>query len=439
MADANNDILKDDSSNRVPSAPGKPEKINEGKREVTIEWSTPVNNGSDSIIDYEIQISLLNSNKWQTVPNKQMKRDTAGSTTCKILQLKENKKYLFRVRAINSSGYGEFSKESDIIKVHSLSIIPPPSEPPRRPQNLPTDETTITLNGQQHKVDFRDLLLLNSNLGRGAYGQVEKWQHIPSGTLMAVKRIPFTVNGTEQKRSLTDLSIIMRSVSCPFVVTFYGSLFRESEIWICMELMSTSLDKFYKSAYANNLPLKEKVLGKMVYCILSALYFLKTELKVIHRDVKPSNMLVNRQGAVKICDFGISGNLVDSYANTKDAGCKPYMAPERIEGPGSDQYTTASDVWSIGVSFVEIAKGKYPYSRWTTPFEMLKEVVDGEPPHLSHSDFSNEMCDCINSCLQKRAENRPSYPDLMQMTFIKNYKNEDISDYVCRVLDTMQL
>lgn len=340
---------------------------------------------------------MVNSNKWQTVPNKQMKRDTASSTVCKILTLKENKKYLFRVRAINSHGYGEFSSESEMIKVHSLSIKPQEDKPPPRPANLDTDETTITLNGQQHRVDFRDLRLLNSNLGRGAYGQVEKWEHKPSSTLMAVKRIPFTVNGTEQKRSLTDLSIIMRSASCPFVVTFYGSLFRESEIWICMELMSTSLDKFYKSAYANQLPLEEKVLGKMVFCILSALYFLKKELKVIHRDVKPSNMLVNREGAVKICDFGISGNLVDSVANTKDAGCKPYMAPERIEGPNSGQYTTASDVWSVGVSFVELARGVYPYSKWSTPFEMLREVVDGEPPRLSYSEFTKDLCDCINS------------------------------------------
>ena len=58
---------------------------------------------------------------------------------------------------------------------------------------------------------------------------------------------------------------------------------------------------------------------------ISALHYLKEELSVIHRDVKPSNMLIKRNGEVKICDFGISGNLVDSVAKTIDAGCKPYM------------------------------------------------------------------------------------------------------------------
>lgn len=60
--------------------------------------------------------------------------------------------------------------------------------------------------------------------------------------------------------------------------------------------------------------------------VVKALHYLQSELKVIHRDVKPSNILINEKGQVKICDFGISGYLVDSVAKTMDAGCKPYMA-----------------------------------------------------------------------------------------------------------------
>lgn len=66
--------------------------------------------------------------------------------------------------------------------------------------------------------------------------------------------------------------------------------------------------------------------GDLVFQVVKALHYLQSELKVIHRDVKPSNILINRNGEVKICDFGISGNLVDSVAKTMDAGCKPYMA-----------------------------------------------------------------------------------------------------------------
>lgn len=69
--------------------------------------------------------------------------------------------------------------------------------------------------------------------------------------------------------------------------------------------------------------------------VVSALHYLYSKLRVIHRDVKPSNILINRKGEVKMCDFGISGYLVDSVAKTIDAGCKPYMAPERIDPSGN--------------------------------------------------------------------------------------------------------
>ncbi|RXM37354.1 Dual specificity mitogen-activated protein kinase kinase 6 [Acipenser ruthenus] len=165
-----------------------------------------------------------------------------------------------------------------------------------------------------------------SELGRGAYGVVDKMRHVPSGLIMAVKRIRATVNSQEQKRLLMDLDISMRTVDCHFTVTFYGALFREGDVWICMELMDTSLDKFYKQVIEKGMAIPEDILGKITVSIVKALEHLHSRLSVIHRDVKPSNVLINTLGQVKMCDFGISGYLVDSVAKTMDAGCKPYMA-----------------------------------------------------------------------------------------------------------------
>ncbi|KAL7372225.1 hypothetical protein ABVT39_012368 [Epinephelus coioides] len=171
--------------------------------------------------------------------------------------------------------------------------------------------------------DLRDL----GEIGRGAYGSVNKMVHKPTGQIMAVKRIRSTVDEKEQKQLLMDLDVVMRSSDCPYIVQFYGALFREGDCWICMELMATSLDKFYKYVYcALDHVIPEEILGKITLATVKALNHLKENLKIIHRDIKPSNILMDRKGNIKLCDFGISGQLVDSIAKTRDAGCRPYMA-----------------------------------------------------------------------------------------------------------------
>jgi len=134
----------------------------------------------------------------------------------------------------------------------------------------------------------------------------------------------------------------------------------------------------------------ERILSWVTSCTVRGLKYLKDNLNIIHRDVKPTNILVNSKGDVKLCDFGVSGNLVASLAKT-NIGCQSYMAPERIRGDnaavGSGSiitYSVQSDIWSLGLSILEIAKGVYPYppETYNSVFAQLSAIVDGEPPEL---------------------------------------------------------
>lgn len=149
-------------------------------------------------------------------------------------------------------------------------------------------------------------------------------------------------------------------------------------------------------------------------------------------------LVINRRGEVKMCDFGISGYLVDSVAKTIDAGCKPYMAPERIDpqGTGVSNYDIRSDVWSLGISMIEMATGRFPYSTWRSPFEQLKQVVTEDSPALPPGVFSESFERFINVCLQKDVNRRPNYEQLLTNEFIMEHANKDtdVAQYVGEIL-----
>lgn len=295
------------------------------------------------------------------------------------------------------------------------------------PPNLDLDDKCMMRfveDGEEVEVRAQELEKIEE-LGRGAYGVVEKMRHRQTNVIMAVKRIHSQINDESQKRMLVEIQACMKSDCCPQMVRFYGAMFREGDVWICMEVMDTSLDKFYRMCFDSGHRLPEMFIAKCALSVVEGLNFMKEQMNLIHRDVKPSNILLNKLGAVKICDFGISGHLTNSVAKTVNAGCKPYMPPERIEGEKKVAYDVRADVWSLGITLVEIASGSHPYSKWKTPFEQLKQVVHEPAPRLARNlGFSDNFQDFVAQCLTKDYNNRPKYPDLLVHRFLDDARND---------------
>ncbi|GAA5862942.1 hypothetical protein JCM8547_003628 [Rhodosporidiobolus lusitaniae] len=264
--------------------------------------------------------------------------------------------------------------------------------------------------GASFKIKMDDFELFEE-LGKGNYGTVQKVLHRPTGVTMALKEIRLELDDSKLKTIITELDILHRATS-PFIIDFYGAFFIESCVYYCMEFMDAgSLDFFA----GTDIP--EDVLARITRSMVAGLRFLKDELKIMHRDVKPTNVLLNKKGYVKLCDFGVSGQLDRSLAKT-NIGCQSYMAPERIKGESlgaATSYTASSDVWSLGLSIIEAAIGHYPYppETYSNVFAQLTAIVHGDPPALP-SEYSETARDFVSQCLIKRAADRPTYKQLME-------------------------
>ncbi|KAL1139314.1 hypothetical protein AAG570_006300 [Ranatra chinensis] len=307
--------------------------------------------------------------------------------------------------------------------------------------------------------DFEKL----GELGAGNGGVVMKVRHKPSGLIMARKLIHLEVKPAIKKQILRELKVLHE---CNFahIVGFYGAFYSDGEISICMEYMDGgSLDLILKKA--GRIP--ESILGTITSAVLKGLSYLRDKHNIMHRDVKPSNILVNSGGEIKICDFGVSGQLIDSMANSF-VGTRSYMSPERLQGT---HYSVQSDIWSLGLSLVEMAIGMYPIPppdaktlaaifgpsrvddgdpntvvpplqgngsgpRPMAIFELLDYIVNEPPPKLPSGIFSDTFKEFVDRCLKKNPSERADLKTLMNHEWVRKAESEqvDIAGWVCKTM-----
>lgn len=229
------------------------------------------------------------------------------------------------------------------------------------------------------KFDLRDADLKKlAELGQGNGGSVVKVEHVPSGTIMAKKIVLIDAKSSVRKQIVRELEI-MHECRSEYIISCFGSYLAEPNICICMEFMDKgSFDGIYKQIGAIDI----EVVSKVALSVLEGLTYLYDVHRIIHRDIKPSNILCNSEGAIKLIDFGVSGELINSIANTF-VGTSIYMSPERIQGA---EYSVKSDVWSLGITLVELALGRFPFSDSFSDDDNLSDLdEEQESPGWVHN------------------------------------------------------
>uniref|UniRef100_W5KV90 non-specific serine/threonine protein kinase n=1 Tax=Astyanax mexicanus TaxID=7994 RepID=W5KV90_ASTMX len=243
-------------------------------------------------------------------------------------------------------------------------------------------------------------------LGEGSYGSVFKAHYKETGEIVAIKQVPVE---SDLQEIIKEISI-MQQCNSPHVVRYYGSYFKNSDLWIVMEYCGAgSVSDIIRQ---RNKTLAEDEIAAILQSTLKGLEYLHF-MRKIHRDIKAGNILLNSEGQAKLADFGVAGQLTDTMAKRNTVIGTPFwMAPEVIQEIG---YNCVADIWSLGITAIEMAEGKPPYAD-IHPMRAIFMIPTNPPPTFRNPDqWSEPFRDFVSQCLVKNPENRATATQLLQV------------------------
>ncbi|CAM9327664.1 unnamed protein product [Chrysoparadoxa australica] len=285
-------------------------------------------------------------------------------------------------------------------------------------------------------------------IGTGAFARVYKASCSEKGKDVAIKIMDLenVVHSFDDIRQEVN---VMRMCEHPNVVPCYCSFVHDKELWLVMEYM----DKGSCLHVMNSAKKKGKGDGMQEEWIA---YVLKETLQGlnyfhqnghIHRDIKAGNILLSKDGRVQLGDFGVAGWLV-GYGKKRNTaktfvGTPCWMAPEVMEQ--TEGYNQKADIWSVGITALELAKGFAPYAN-LEPMKVLMRTIEQDPPSLrSYSEdtqagggsFSRNFKEIVRLCLQKNPKKRPTCQILLNHKFFKSTSNKSLIEDLLNDMDSV--
>eukprot|EP00037_Helgoeca_nana_P033560 m.418458 g.418458 ORF g.418458 m.418458 type:complete len:352 (+) comp30949_c0_seq1:67-1122(+) len=317
----------------------------------------------------------------------------------------------------------------------------------------------------------REAVSLKDKIGEGAFASVYRGVDRATGDTVAVKRVRLDDQSCDLDACRREVLSLTR-ISSPFIVKIYGAHTTGLQLWIVMEHMDVgSCEDILKSTPQ----IPEAALARILYSTVQGLLYLHSAGQV-HRDIKPGNILLAKNGDVKLCDLGVAFDILNEItpptpstdgagpaapaaaAGADDpktwlparkrtqsvehrqeldldsfTGTPKYMAPEAVS---SDANTPLSDVWSLGISTIEMATGKCPNAD-VNPVRAMMLTRTEAPPRLDPTaGHSKTLVDFVDKCLQKDPATRLSVGELAKHKLIKGKpKGSKLSKVIAAHLD----
>ncbi|KAH6790679.1 Protein kinase superfamily protein [Perilla frutescens var. frutescens] len=281
--------------------------------------------------------------------------------------------------------------------------------------------------GRTYSANSNDYKLLEE-VGYGASATVYRAIYLPYNEVVAVKCLDLDrchSNLDDIRREAQTMSLIDH----PNVIKAFCSFVVDRNLWVVMPFMAEgSCLHLMKIAYQEGF--EESAIGSILKETLKALEYLHHHGH-IHRDVKAGNILMDSDGEVKLADFGVSACMFDRGDRQRSrntfVGTPCWMAPEVLQ-PGTG-YDFKADIWSFGITALELAHGHAPFSKYP-PMKVLLMTIQNAPPGLDYDRdkrFSKSFKEMVAMCLVKDQTKRPTAEKLLKHSFFKNAKPPELS------------
>ncbi|KAI5724262.1 hypothetical protein M8J77_000497 [Diaphorina citri] len=266
-----------------------------------------------------------------------------------------------------------------------------------RPGSLKDPEIAELFDKEDPEKIFEDL----REIGHGSFGAVYYARCLVSREIVAIKKMSYLGKQCAEKWAdiLKEIRFL-RQLKHPNTIEYRGCYLRDHTAWLVMEYCLGSASDIIE---VHKRPLKEEEIAAICSGVLRGLNYLHS-LGRIHRDVKAGNILLTETGTVKLADFGSAS--IKCPANSF-VGTPYWMAPEVILAMDEGQYDGKVDVWSLGITCIELAERKPPYFNMNA-MSALYHIAQNDTPCLQSSDWSDTFAHFVSSCLAKNPADRPS-------------------------------
>ncbi|XP_007426840.1 serine/threonine-protein kinase TAO3 isoform X1 [Python bivittatus] len=263
-----------------------------------------------------------------------------------------------------------------------------------------------------YKDDPQELFVGLHEIGHGSFGAVYFATNARTNEVVAIKKMSYSGKQTNEKwQDIIKEVRFLQQLKHPNTIAYKGCYLKEHTAWLVMEYCLGSASDLLE---VHKKPLQEVEIAAITDGALHGLAYLHSHCK-IHRDIKAGNILLTEPGQVKLADFGSAS--IASPANSF-VGTPYWMAPEVILAMDDGQYDGKVDVWSLGITCIELAERKPPLFNMNA-MSALYHIAQNDSPTLQSNEWTDSFRRFVDYCLQKIPQERPSSSELLRHEFVR--------------------